>query len=201
MGVGHHTEVPDLVPPVVPAGGLRGRPQPTLTVDELVVRPWRPSDAPAVVSAYRDPDIQRWHVRTMSEPEAADWVRSWSERWRAETGAGWAVVDSAGLVGRVGFGVLNLPAGLGAAGYWVVPAARGRGIAVRALTTVTDWMFAEVGLHRLALTHSTQNRASCRVAERASYAFEGTARSQALHADGWHDMHLHARVNDGQLRV
>jgi RimJ/RimL family protein N-acetyltransferase len=42
--------------------------------------------------------------------------------------------------------------------------------------------------------HSTVNAASCRVAERAGFALEGTKRSEAWHTDGWHDMHLHAKI-------
>lgn len=193
--VRHHTKVPALVPPVVAPGSLRGREQPSLTVDELTLRPWQDADAPAVAAAYGDPEIQRWHARTMTEQEALDWVRGWPERWSAETGAGWAVVDGVGLVGRVGFG-LNLPEGHGEAAYWVVPGARGQGIAARALTAVTGWMFDEVGLHRLRLLHSTANLASCRVATKAGYVFEGTARSEARHVDGWHDMHVHACVRE-----
>ncbi len=63
-----------------------------------------------------------------------------------------------------------------------------------ALTAMTDWVFAELGLHRVEVAHSSGNPASCRVAERAGFAFEGVKRQQALHPDGWHDMHLHARL-------
>jgi ribosomal-protein-alanine N-acetyltransferase len=179
---------------VIPLGGLSRHPQPTLTVAELVVRPWTSGDAVAVAAAYRDPGIRRWHVYSVTDEEAQDWVRSWSQRWAAETGAGWAVVDGGVLVGRVGFRVLDLADGFGEAAYWVVPAARGRSIAGRALTAVTEWMFNHVGFHRMALLHSTQNEASCRVAVKAGYAYEGTQRKQALHVDGWHDVHLHARI-------
>ncbi len=78
----------------------------------------------------------------------------------------------------------------------MLPHARGRGVAHRALRTVTDWMFAHVGLHRVELLHSTRNLASCSVAEKAGYTLEGTKRRHTLHADGWHDMHLHARLSD-----
>jgi RimJ/RimL family protein N-acetyltransferase len=46
----------------------------------------------------------------------------------------------------------------------------------------------------MEINHSTQNPASCRVAEGAGYLAEGVKRSEALHADGWHDMHQHARI-------
>jgi len=99
-------------------------------------------------------------------------------------------------VGRVALHRLDLAKGLGKAAYWVLPAARGRRIAPRALDVITRWFFTEIGLHRIELAHSTANAPSCRVAVRASYAYEGTKRREGLHADGWHDMHWHARLRD-----
>lgn len=188
--------MPELVGPVVPSGRLSGLTQPELAVDELLLRPWRASDAPAIVEAYRDPDIRRWHVRSMSAAEASAWASSWAGRWAAETGAGWAVEAEGVIVGRVGLRTMDLAEGHGEAAYWVLPQARGRGVAPRALEAVTAWMFTHVGLHRIDLEHSRSNAASCRVAVKAGFVAEGTKRSSALHADGWHDMHLHARVND-----
>jgi RimJ/RimL family protein N-acetyltransferase len=187
--------VPQLVAPVVPAGGLSRLAQPVLAVDELVLRPWRADDVPAVVAAYRDPDIQRWHVRSMTEREAEAWVLSWAEKWRTETGAGWAVVDQDAVVGRTGLRALDLAEGHGEAAYWVTATARGRGIGARALSVVCEWMFAEVGLNRIELEHATANVASCHVALAAGFAGEGTRRRAVRHADGWHDMHGHARLN------
>jgi RimJ/RimL family protein N-acetyltransferase len=194
--------MPELVSPVVPEGRLRDRVQPTLTVDELVLRPWRPPDADRLVEAYGDPDIRQWHARSMTDGEARGWIASRAERWQAETGADWAVLDDDGeVIGRAALRTLDLSDGSGEVAYWVVPAARGRDVASRALRAVTGWMFAEIGLHRIELLHSTGNEASCRVATKAGYDVEGTKRRQALHADGWHDMHLHACISeDGDRR-
>jgi [ribosomal protein S5]-alanine N-acetyltransferase len=191
--------LPDLSPRAVAAGRLGGRAQPCLTIDELVLRPWESTDSKSVVEAHSDPPIQRWHVWSMTEDEALTWVRSWSKRWTAETGASWAIVEDDTVLGRVGFNALDLRAGLGEAAYWVLPAARGRSVASRALCAATAWMFAEVGLHRIELLHSTRNEPSCRVAHKAGYLLEGTKREHWLFADGWHDVHLHARVRDGAI--
>jgi ribosomal-protein-alanine N-acetyltransferase len=188
--------VPQLVDPIVPAGRLNRLPQPVLTVDELVLRPWRGDDVPAVVAAYQDPEIQRWHVRSMTESEAGAWVLSWADKWRTETGAEWAVVEQNTVVGRTGLRALDLAEGHGEAAYWVTPLARGRGVAARAANAVSEWMFAEVGLNRIELEHSTANVASCRVALAAGFASEGTRRRAVRHADGWHDMHQHARLRN-----
>ncbi len=183
--------MPDLVNAAVPAGHLRDQGQPTLHVDELTLRPFRLTDAPAVAAVYRDPEIQQWHVRSMDEDEAREWVASWSQRWTAETGASWAVTRDGELVGRMGFRLINLEEGFAEAAYWTVPAARGGGIAVRALRAASSWMLTTGGLHRLELIHSVDNPASCRVAVKAGYRYEGTKRQHTLHADGWHDMHAH----------
>ena len=43
------------------------------------------------------------------------------------------------------------------------------------------------------------NLPSSRVAIEAGFDFEGVKRCAGLHLDGWHDMHLHARINDTKL--
>jgi RimJ/RimL family protein N-acetyltransferase len=192
---------------------MAARPQPVIRANGLVLRPWQRSDRPVVVSAYADPAIRRWHCRSMSDDEAETWIAHWPGRWRGETGAGWAVLDTGlildtGLVldtGRIEVGAwpvsgqfslrrIDLAEGLAEVSYWVLPGARGRRVASRALSAVTAWSFATLGLHRVEVSHSTANVASCRVAEQAGFAAEGTKRGEALHADGWHDMHLHARL-------
>ena len=185
-----------LISPVVAAGSLTRSIQPTLKPSDFTLRPWQASDAPAVVAGYSDPAIQRWHARSMTEEEARTWIESWTGRWTQETGAGWAIADHSGVLGQICLRRLSLEEGAGEVAYWVVPAARGRRVAARALCALSAWAFDELGLQRIELNHSTANPASCRVAEKAGYGFEGTKRAAALHTDGWHDMHLHARVSD-----
>jgi len=105
----------------------------------------------------------------------------------------WAVVRAQALVGRVTLTRLMLEGGQAEVTYWTVPVARGTGVAPAAVEAVAAWAF-DLGLQRLELQHSTQNSASCRVAEKSGFALEGTKRRAGLHQDGWHDMHLHARL-------
>jgi len=186
--------VPKLTQAVLASGSLNQNPQPVLATAELTLRPWEPSDAADVVAAYAGPDIQRWHGQTMTPDEAANWVRAWPRRWSEESAAGWAVTDGDQLLGRMSLNGLSLASGLAHVAYWVLPVARGRGVASHALQEITRWAFDDLGLHRLELEHSTRNEASCRVAARGGYDLEGTMRQQGLHLDGWHDMHLHAAL-------
>jgi len=192
--VPYSRQVPKLAFPAVLPGSIAALTQPEIGAEGVLLRPWQPADRPAVVAAYADPDIQRWHCRSMTDDEARDWIAHWPGRWHSETGAGWAVLDAGRVVGQISLRRLFLADGLAEVSYWMLPEARGRRIAPRALTALTAWSFTTLGLHRVELAHSTANVASCRVARHAGFTAEGTKRSEARHADGWHDMHLHARI-------
>ncbi|MHC3472035.1 GNAT family N-acetyltransferase [Streptomyces sp. 7R007] len=183
---------------VLPEGTLSRTPQPVLaTGDGLVLRPWRPEDAPAVHAAFQDPLMHQWHIRRSdSKEEAAGWIKEWQGEWASERNVQWAVVDAESdlLLGRVALRGIVLAEAMAKVAYWTTAEARGRGVASRATSTLTRWAFDEIGFHRLELLHAVGNQASCRVAVRNGFVLEGVKRSAAYHQDGWHDMHLHARL-------
>lgn len=160
----------------------------------LLLRPWERADAAVVAAAFTDPAIMRWHVRRAdSVAEAAGWVDEWTAAWARRQAVNWAVAEGAtagAVLGRVSLTNLDRKSGNADVAYWAVPAARGRGIVPRAVRAAAGWAFG-AGFHRLQLTHSVRNPASCRVAAKAGFAPESTQREAGLHADGWHDMHLH----------
>lgn len=193
--------MPELVPHTVAPGTLARLPQPTFPLGAGVeLRPWVVGDAPALMSAYADPDIQRWHVRGIdSVDEAQEMITAWRRAWAEERRLEWAVARTGGAVlGRLALKDLVLFDGIAEVAYWTVPAARGRGLAPRALAAASGWAF-DAGFRRLELEHSTRNPASCRVAEKAGFPWEGTRHGAALHADGNHDMHVHTRLTPSRL--
>jgi RimJ/RimL family protein N-acetyltransferase len=187
------------IPAVVPPGRLAESGQPVLPLTGgMDLRPWQPTDADAdaLVAAGQDPGISRWNLFTVADrADARARIERMHARRRAETGAVWAIAPHGGApVGLAGLNDVDLAAGTAEVLYWVLPAARGTGLAVRAARRLSRWALDDLGLHRLVLCHSAANPASCRVAEKAGFTYEGTQRSALLHADGWHDQHLHARV-------
>lgn len=189
--------MPKLIPPVVPPGTMATAEQPEIAVDDnLLLRPFRESDTAAVVAAFGDPDIQHWHFRRFdTDAEALGWIREGLDAWRAERSATWAVVERADgrIAGRVSIH-LRLEDGHGEVAYWLLPWARGQGVATRACVAATRWAH-DLGLHRVQLEHSTRNDASRRVAERAGFTVEGCRRGANLHDDGWHDMQLWSHLS------
>ncbi|MPQ97076.1 GNAT family N-acetyltransferase [Modestobacter sp. I12A-02628] len=154
--------------------------QPTLRGAGLRLRPWRDDDADAVAAACQDPEIQRW--TTVPVPyrheDAAFFVGPLARQTWAEGGALFAVEGAGGLLGSMG--LHHLVDGLGAVGYWTVPAARGRGVTSEALRVLSRWLLTERGAVRVELVAEPANTGSCRVAERAGFRREGVLRSRML---------------------
>ncbi|MBU2666118.1 GNAT family N-acetyltransferase [Actinoplanes bogorensis] len=179
--------------PALPIGAFSALAQPVLTAENVTLRPWTIRDVDAVLQGYGDSSIQHWHVRSMTPAEARAWIEHWPGRWAQDSGAGWALEVGGEVAGQLSMRHVDLHEGRVEWSYWVLPAARGKGVATTALIAATEWVFS-VGVHRAELDHSSRNEASCRVATKAGYLAEGTARQRGLHSDGWHDMHLHARL-------
>jgi ribosomal-protein-alanine N-acetyltransferase len=187
--------MPSLVTPAIPTGTMSAHPQPALTHDDLTLRPWAHADTPALLRAYEDPAIQRWLLFTLPDETAAHaLVNTRQAKWEAETDAYWAVTRSGVTLGGVSVNDVKLRSGYAELGYFTLPEARGQGVAAQAAVAVTRWAFT-VGFHRLVIIHSTVNDASCKVAVKAGFPGEGRRASEIRHTDGWHDMHVHARIN------
>ncbi len=77
--------------------------------------------------------------------------------------------------------------------YWLAPAARGRGLASRALHALSRHLFAD-GLHRLELGARVNNPASVAVAERAGYLREGLERERLRYDEERFDVVRLARL-------
>lgn len=187
-------------PPVIRSGSLAASTQPVLPADRgLRLRPWEAADAPAFLAAYQDDEIRRWHTRRpepSSEARVLEWFEAYRRDWAAERGGHWAVDRGDGeVLGRIAMRGWDFDDGNAGVAYWVLPEARGAGVATCAVEALTAWAWS-TGFQRLHLEHSTRNPGSCRVATKSGFVLEGTKRSAAVHDDGRHDMHLHARIRD-----
>jgi [ribosomal protein S5]-alanine N-acetyltransferase len=97
-------------------------------------------------------------------------------RWDLGEAATFSICDATGSC--VGHVFLNLSGiGRGSVGYWLLPEARGKGLASRAVVLVARWALGDLGLRRLALLTEPSNRQSRRVAERNGFQREGVLRS------------------------
>ena len=67
---------------------MDGEPGTTLTIDELVLRPWRPADAPELFAVCQDPEIARWVTipQPFTPADADAFIENALTMWRDGTG-------------------------------------------------------------------------------------------------------------------
>ncbi|MBD0674818.1 GNAT family N-acetyltransferase [Streptomyces sp. CBMA156] len=175
-----------------------------LDLGDVLLRPWgRALDlpggvVPALAAAAADPAVARWSpLGTGGRVVPETYLDRCDEHWADGTAASFAVTDAAdgSLCGNAYLGWTNRDDGIAMVGYWLLAAARGRGLATRAAAAVTRWGVEQAGVRRVELYHAVANEDSCRVAERAGFPYEGTLRGSYTYGGGdYVDEHLHARL-------
>src|SRR5215469_11622174 len=151
------------------------------------------SDVSALYAAFSDSTVQRFswpQVRPYSEADAWEYLVEQEEGQARGTGLQLAAVTPDGrdlLLGCVSLYAIDRDQSRAAVGYWLVPHARGRGIATRSVQLLAGWAFTTLGLARLELTCAPENQASQRVAERCGFVREGLLRSHMPFKGGRRD--------------
>ncbi|HKP18380.1 MAG TPA: GNAT family N-acetyltransferase [Gaiellaceae bacterium] len=167
--------------------------RPTVPLSDGVVRlePLDERFAAALDALATDPDVIRF-TRVPSKPRegfGATWIRAYNNGWDDGSRAGFAILDDAdaGFLGMAAFVQLEHESHQGEIGYIVAPAARGRGVAVRAIRVLAAWGFSELGLERIEAWIDVGNDVSKRVVERVGFACGGVEHSvdfkEGLRAD------------------
>lgn len=158
-----------------------------LTDGVVVLRPWRSSEARRLAEVAADPAIERYNgPAPSSKAEASEVIAGIEHSWRAferegdPTGVAFAIVEASGgePVGMCGVDHWSSTA-VAQFGYWLAAEARGRGLATRAASLMTGWLFA-LGAARVFLTIESENTASAAVAHRAGFTHEGTLRAYGV---------------------
>jgi len=81
-------------------------------------------------------------------------------------------------------------------GYWIAPEVAGKGITPTAVALVTDYLFSNVGLHRVEIDIRPENEASLRVVEKLGFRFEGL-KERFIHINGsWRDHYVFALTSE-----
>ena len=177
----------------------------------VALRAWSRDDAAFIVEASTDPAIQRYSVAhdprghpgaPPSIADASTTIDDFTANWRAAetsgalTGVGFAIIEAASndVVGQCGIDEWTTEE-VAQIGYWLAPAARGRGYATRAVRLLTSWLF-EHGAARTFMTIVADNDASAAVALRAGFSHEGTMRDHGVWRDHRCDVMWFAALRD-----
>lgn len=149
---------------------------------DLVLRPWRDDDVPALVIACNDPEIGHW-IPSIPQPYTEDDARAFIVGEVRPELRSFAIEVEGAVAGAIGF-TLNSHGYRGHVGYWIAAQARGQGICTRALRLLARWALDELELQRLDLITDPENVASQRVAQKVGFRREGVLRAHLRHPDG-----------------
>ncbi|MBX7268990.1 GNAT family N-acetyltransferase [Micromonospora sp. Llam7] len=149
-------------------------------------------DLDPIVATCRDPETLRWTTvpESYQRTDAEDYLASVHGTWAAGTSASFVVADPADrYAGSIDLRLSATDPLLADVGFMTAPHARGRGYQPAALAAVCAWGFTTLGLARVEWRANVGNVASRRVAEKAGFTFEGTARKALRHrgarVDAW----------------
>ncbi len=178
-----------------------------LTDGVVVLRAWEDRDLACVEQASSDPRIPTGTTvpAVFTPTEGLAWLARQRDRYDSgqgisfavaravddETAEGEAADDEAValvvLLRRPQEGVLGL-------GYWVVPAARGEGVAGRAVGLATAWALAEARADRVEAWVAPENEPSRRTLQRNGFVHEGRLRSFMAFAGVRTDLDVFSRL-------
>jgi ribosomal-protein-alanine N-acetyltransferase len=148
-----------------------------LTDGSVVLRVSEPRDLPAIDAGIHDPDVIRWVGPTRGS--AIDVLALNRQRWASGSPTLSICERDGECVGLVWLNVREADQTTGSIGYWLLPSARGRGIATRAVRLLSDWATRDLGVTNLRLTTEPENERSRRVAERSGFRQTGVLRNSA----------------------
>jgi RimJ/RimL family protein N-acetyltransferase len=131
-----------------------------------------------------------------SDQEARAWVDRQLNRFAEGIGYSFAIADAATdrALGEIGLWLADLSQGRATAGYFVIPAARARGVAASALMALTSFAWTIPVLYRIELYIEPWNTGSVRTAERVGFEREGLLRSHQEIGGRRRDMLLYAII-------
>lgn len=150
----------------------------------LLLRRFRADDAEAMFQGWAsDGEVTRY--LTWQPHSDAGVTRkllaSWAEQYARRDCYRWCIVWK-GTGEPIGcIDVVRLTEELESAmvGYCMAKEYWGRGIMAEALAAVTEYLFINVGLHRIQACHNTRNPASGRVMQKCGMRFEGILRQSS----------------------
>lgn len=151
----------------------------TLHTARLTLRRFTPDDADAMFQTWaNDEEVTRYMMwAPHGLPEATrQLLTHWCAAYEDPNTYNWAIEYEGALIGNISVTRLHQKCEWAELGYCIGRAYWGKGIMSEAAKAVIDFLFSEVGVHRIGISHVVENPASGRVAQKCGLTFEGTKR-------------------------
>ena len=150
-----------------------------IQTERLILRRFTVDDAQAMFDNWAN-DERVTRYLTWCPHESPEATKQLLELWCAayeNTGTyNWAIEYEGIVIGNISVVRLNEESEWAELGYCMGYTYWNKGIMPEAAKAVIDYLFAEIGVNRVAISHAVKNPASGRVAQKCGLTFEGTKR-------------------------
>ncbi len=165
-----------------------------------VLRDWRAwAELRHASRHFLTPWEPAWPYDALSRKAFRRRLRQQAAEWRQGAGITFFVFDRRGGQLLGGISVTNLRRGVAQAaslGYWVGERHARQGLMTEALLVLLDYLFDDLGLHRVEAACLPRNAASRRLLEKLGFREEGRGRGYLRIAGEWQDHVLYALLTE-----
>ncbi len=180
--------------------GMIHRGTKTIRTERLTLRRFTPADAPAMFENWAsDPRVTRflsWTPHESVEVTGAI-LKDWCALYRNPAYYHWVIVYEGQPVGGISVVRQSDKNAWAELGYCIGARWWGLGLTAEAVRGVMDYLFSDIGFHRIAIHHAVDNPASGRVADKCGMVFEGILRGESRAPSGefW-DIAVHSILRE-----
>jgi ribosomal-protein-serine acetyltransferase len=129
-----------------------------------------------------------WVDRTCSAEDIRDFIAARLEQFESNQGPNAGIWLKGEFIGGIGCHPIDWNNRHCSIGYWIDAAQQGKGIMTRCSAVLLDYLFRDLGLHRVTIQCGTGNTKSCAIPERLGFTREGVMRQAEWVNDRWVDL-------------
>jgi ribosomal-protein-serine acetyltransferase len=129
-----------------------------------------------------------WVDFTSSAENIRNFIVRVREQFETSRGPQAGIWINGAFAGSVGSHPIDWPNKSCSIGYWIEERYQGKGIMTRCCVTLIDYLFHDVGLHRVTIQCGTGNVRSCAIPQRLGFTREGLTREGEWVNDRWVDL-------------
>lgn len=151
----------------------------TIHTERLILRKFTIDDAQTMFDNWAgDERVTRYLTWSPHEsPEATrQLVEHWCAAYEKPNTYNWVIEYNGAPIGNISVVSLSERSEYSELGYCMGYAYWNKGLMSEAANAVIDYLFSEIGVHRVGISHAVNNPASGRVAQKCGLSFEGTKR-------------------------
>ena len=170
----------------------------SLETERLLIRRYSIHDEKVLFQAARESIAEVFEFLPWCHPDyrtsdAAEWLDSTRPKWKDGSSYNFGIFSKDGTEFHGGCGITLIDEHpIANLGYWIKTSSTGKGIATESTIGLSRFCIEKMGLQRIEIVMSVQNRASKAVAKASGAQFEGRARNRMLLHGKRHDAFVYS---------